>query len=123
MSATLIPVTVQVATTTTPLPSTNAAQASISVVVTDSSGAAQPAVVLVGTETPPWSFTTSVNPGTGSVTGTALDTAGAVIGTPFTAAFTVTPAATFQAPTGITVTPVTGTVAAAAAHVAAVRKA
>lgn len=124
MSTPLIPVIVAVSTVTTPLPASNAAQASISVVVTDSSGAAQNAVILTGIETPtPWAFSTSVNPGAGSVTATALDTAGATIGTPLVSAFTVTPQAVFQAPSAITVTAQTGTVATAAAHVMAARKA
>jgi hypothetical protein len=122
MSAVLLPVLVQVGTTTTPLPTTNAAQASISCVVTDSSGSAQTAVVLTGTETPPWSFSTSVNAGAGTVVCTALDTAGATIGTPFTGSFTITPAAIFQAPSSVTVTPAT-TVAAAAIHAAAAKRA
>jgi hypothetical protein len=123
MSSTLIPVVVAITTVTTPLPASNAAQASISIVVTDSTGAAQSAVLLNGNETPtPWAFTTSVNPGAGTVTATALDTAGATIGTPLTSSFTVTPQAVFQAPSAITVSAQTSSVASAAAHVAAARK-
>jgi hypothetical protein len=91
---------------TSPLPSTNQPFASYSVVVTDSSGVAQAAQVLTGVETPvAWAFNTSVNPGAGSVTATALDTAGATIGTPMTQAFSTGAAAgTFPTLTGITVT-------------------
>jgi len=91
---------------TSPLPSTNAPFASYSVVVTDSSGTPQPAQVLTGVETPvAWAFNTSVNPGAGSVTATALDTSGATIGTPTTQAYSTGAAAgTFPTLTGITVT-------------------
>lgn len=82
--------------------------AATSVVVTDSTGIAQPAVLLTGVETPtPWAFTTSVAAGTGSVTATDLDVNGAVLGTPVTQGFSeVGPAPTFLPTTGITVTPV-----------------
>ena len=102
---------------TSPLPSPNAPFASYSVVVTDSSGGAQPAVVLTGVETPTaWAFNTSVNPGAGSVTATGLDTAGAPIaGASMTQAFSTSSAAgTFPTLTGIVVTAnPAGTVASA----------
>jgi len=124
MSTPLIPVLVALTVTSTPLPAANAAQASISAVVTDSTGVAQSPVLLTGAETPtPWAFNTSVAPGAGTVVFTALDTAGATIGTPFTLPFTIAAAATFNAPTGGSVTPVTNTVTSAAAHVAAARQA
>jgi hypothetical protein len=118
---TLIPVQVTVAKVTASLPVANAPQASTSVVVTDSSGVAQAPVILTGTETPPWSFQTSINPGAGSVVATDLDTNGKTIGTPLTAAFSVTAAAVYSQSSGITVTPVTSSVAAAAAHTKAAR--
>ena len=117
----LIPVLVAIAISSLPLPSSNSAQASISVVVTDSTGVAQPAVALTGAETTPFAFQTNVAPGAGQVVATALDTNGDPIGQPLTSAFSITPQATFNAPTGITVTPVTNTVAAAAAHTAAAK--
>jgi hypothetical protein len=118
----LIPVTVAMVPVTTPLPSANAAQASISSVITDSSGVAQPAVILTGTETPePWSYETSINPGAGTVTETALDINGAAIGAPVVTNFSVTPQATYLAPAGTTVTANTSSIAKAAAHVAAAR--
>jgi hypothetical protein len=92
---------------TSPLPSANAAFASYSVVVTDSSGTAQPAVVLTGVETPTaWAFNTSVNPGAGSVTATGLDANGlAIAGASMTQAFSTSSAAgTFPTLTGIVVT-------------------
>ena len=117
-----VPVLVALAVVSQLLPSSNSAQASISVVVTDSTGVAQPAVALTGDETPtPFAFQTNVAPGAGQVVATALDTNGNPIGQPLTSAFSITPQATFNSPTGITVTPVTNTVAAAAAHTAAAK--
>ena|ERR1700729_363038 len=119
------PFLVQINVTSLPLPTTNTAQASISVVVTDTTGTAQPAVVLVGTETPPWSFTAQLTPSataTGSLVATALDSNGATIGTALSGSFSIAPAATFNSPSSFSVTPATATVVAAAAHVAAARK-
>ncbi len=85
---------------------TGAAYAGTSVVVTDSTGVAQPAVVLNGKETPPFSFQTSVAPGAGTVVATDLDVNGATLSTlsqPFTEAGTP---ATFNPAASITVTPV-----------------
>jgi hypothetical protein len=118
------PYTVQLTVTSLPLPSGNSAQASISVVVTDTTGTVQAPVLLVGTETPPWSFTAQLTPSSsaqGSLTATALDTNGATIGTVLSGSFSIPPAATFNSPSGFTVTPVTTTTSAAAAHVAAAR--
>jgi hypothetical protein len=116
MSTPLVPVIVAIQIgPSTPTP-TGAAFASTSVVVTDSTGVAQAAVLLTGVETPtPWAFSTSVASGAGTVVATALDVNGATIAGPISQAFTEagTPAAFFP-PTGITVTPVTATVAAAA---------
>jgi hypothetical protein len=122
MSTPLIPVIVTVSVSAQPLPAANAAQASIAVVITDSSGIAQNPVLLNGSETPtPWSFATSINPGSGSATATALDANGTPIGSPDVQSFSVTAQATFNAPGAISVTPVTSTTAALAAHTAAAR--
>jgi hypothetical protein len=108
MSTTLVSVIVAIAKgASVPTPN-GVAFASTSVVVTDSSGVAQPAVLLTGKETPTaWAFSTSVAPGAGSVTATDLDVNGAIFGTPVTQAFTEvgTPPAFFPT-TGIVVTPV-----------------
>jgi hypothetical protein len=106
MSTPLIPVTVAI-TQGTPITSpTGAAYAGTSVVVTDSTGVAQPAVVLTGKETPPFTFTTSVAAGAGTVVATDMDVNGATINGPISQAFTEagTPV-TFAPTTGITVTP------------------
>lgn len=116
MSSTLVPVIVAIAVgPSTPTP-TGAAFASTSVVVTDSSGTAQPAVLLTGVETPtPWAFSTSVAPGAGTVVATALDVNGAALGSPITQTFTEAGSPpNFFPPIGITVTPVSASVAAAA---------
>ena len=116
MSANLVPVIVAIAKGASIATQTGAAFASTSVVVTDSSGTPQPAVLLTGTETPtPWAFSTSVNVGAGTVVATDLDINGTTLGTPVTQAFTEagTPPA-FLPTTGITVTPVSAAVAAAA---------
>lgn len=109
MSTSLVQVIIALTKVTANLPSVNAAFAGTSVVVTDSSGAAQPAVVLTGTESPtPWSFSTSVAVGAGIVTATDLDVNGAVIGDVVTQSFTeagTPPVQTFLQTTGITVTP------------------
>jgi len=108
MASVLIPVIVALTKgAVIPTPS-GAAFASTSVVVTDSTGVAQAAVLLNGAETPtPWAFSTSVAPGIGSVTATDLDINGAVLGTPVTQGFSEAgPAPTFLPTTGITVTPV-----------------
>ena len=116
MSTPLVPVIVAIQKGASIATPTGAQFASTSVVVTDSSGVAQPAVLLTGVETPtPWAFSTSVAPGNGTVVATDLDVNGATLGTPISQAFTEagTPA-NFLPSTGISVTPVTATVAAAA---------
>ena len=125
MSAQLVAVIVQVGIATTNLPAGSAAYANTSVVVTDSSGVPQPAVLLTGAETPtPWAFQTSVNVGAGTVVATAMDANGVAIpGASVSQAFTeagTPPPATFPSPTSITVTPVA---AASALAAAAVKKA
>ena len=116
MSATLVPVIVAVAVGPAINTPTGVPFASISAVVTDSSGVAQPAVLLTGVETPtPWAFSTSVAPGAGTVVATDLDINGATLGTPITQSFTEAGSPpNFFPPTGITVTPVSASVAAAA---------
>jgi len=120
MSSNLVSVIVALTKTSANLPSTNAAFAGTSVVVTDSTGVAQAPVVLTGVESPtPWSFSTSVAVGAGAVVATDVDVNGATIGTPVTQAFTeagTPPPTTFLQTTGITVTP-----SAAAASLAALK--
>jgi hypothetical protein len=116
MSAALIPVIVALTKGVSIPTPTGAAFANTSVVVTDSSGTAQPAVLLNGSETPtPWAFSTSVNTGAGNVVATDLDVNGATLGSPITQAFTEagTPPA-FTPTSAISVTPVQPQVAAAA---------
>lgn len=118
MSSTLVQVIVALAKGASINTPTGAASIGTSVVVTDSSGTAQPAVVLTGAESPtPWAFTTSVASGSGTVVATDLDVNNAVLGSPLSQSFTEagTPP-TFQPSTGISVTPVT-----VAAQVAAAR--
>lgn len=116
MSATLVPVIVAVAVGPSIATPTGIPFANISVVVTDSTGVAQAPVLLTGNELPtPWAFSTSVAPGAGTAVATATDTSGTVIAPVITQTFTEagTPP-TFAPPVGITVTPVTAAVAAAA---------
>jgi hypothetical protein len=114
-------------TTGIPLPASNAAQASNSVVVTDSAGTVYPAVALTGAETPnAWSYAVTYASGPASAVVTPLDTAGAVIGTPATYTFTVTPAApaaTFTAPAGFGFVAAATSSATAAIHKATSLKA
>jgi hypothetical protein len=109
------------AVTSAPLPSSNAAQASNSVVVTDSAGTLYPAVVLTGAETPvAWSWAATYASGTANAVVTALDTSGATIGTPLTTTFSVVAviAATFEQPTSIGFVANTTSAAVAAVHAA-----
>jgi hypothetical protein len=111
MSANLVSVIVALTQGASIPTQTGAAYANTSVVVTDSSGAAQPAVLLNGTETPvPWAFSTSVAPGAGTVVATDLDVNGATLGTPISQPFTEVGTGpsgpTFTPTSGITVTPV-----------------
>jgi len=86
------------------LPASNATQASISVVVTDSANTVYPAVVLTGAEQPTaWGGTATYAAGAATAVATALDINGATIGTPASYPFTVTPsgvATTYTAPAG-----------------------
>jgi hypothetical protein len=116
MSTPLVSVIVAVTKGASIASPTGAAFASTSVVVTDSTGVAQAAVLLTGIETPtPWAFSTSVAPGAGTVVATDLDINGATLGTPISQTFTEagTPAS-FLPSTAVSVTPVTAAVALAA---------
>lgn len=108
---------------TTPLPSNNAPQASVSVVVTDSAGTTYPAVLLTGAETPTsWAYAATFASGAATAVATALDMAGNPIGTPVTLSFTVTPAVvpqTFSAPAGFGFVAAATSPATAAIHKAA----
>jgi hypothetical protein len=120
--STLAPVLVSgvgtLSVTSAPLPSSNSAQASNSVVVTDSAGTVYPAVVLTGAETTPWSWAATYASGTANAVVTALDTTGATIGTPLTTTFSVVAviAATFEQPTSIAFSANTASAAIAAIH-------
>lgn len=106
MSTQLVKVLIQVAVgAAQPTPS-GQASAGISAVVTDPNGA-QPAVVLTGNETPPWSFTASVAPGDSKVSITAIDVGGNVLASlpDFPFSEVGTPVNTFLPPTGVTVVP------------------
>lgn len=109
------------AVTTTPLPATNAAQKSVSIVVTDSAGTVYPPVVLTGAESTPWSWAATYADGAATAVATALDVNGATIGTPanlsFTVPVTVAPA-TFEAPSAITSVLASTSAATAAVHAA-----
>jgi len=125
MSASLIPVIVAIAKGASISTQSGAAFASTSVVVTDSSGTAQPAVLLTGVETPTaWAFSTSVNVGAGTVVATDLDVNGVTLGTPISQSFTEAGSPpSFLPTTGITVTPVTASVAGAASVKSNLRRA
>jgi hypothetical protein len=123
MSAALIQGLVQVLKGASAPTSTGAASAGTSVVVTDSTGVAQPPVVLTGNETPPWSFTTSAAPGGGNIAMSDLDTNGALVGPLVNSAFT---AAAGTGPSGNNFLPSTGatfTPTSAAASANSLRKA
>ena len=87
MSAILAQVLIAITPVKTPLPAGTTAGV-LSVVVTDSTGAAQPAVALTGSESPPFSFTTSLPISADGVTvaasivQTALDANGTPIASP-----------------------------------------
>jgi len=122
MSATLIPVIVAIAKGASINTQTGAAFASTSVVVTDSSGTLQPAVLLTGVETPTaWAFSTSVNVGAGTVVATDLDVNGVTLGTVSQTFTEAGSPPTFLPTSGITVTPVSASIAEAAAKAAAKR--
>ena len=121
-SPVLVPGILAFAATTQALPSGSAAQASNSVIVTDSAGTVYPAVVLTGAETPtPWAYAATFASGAASAVVTALDVNGATINSG-TVSFTVTAAvapATFSVLTGATFTAAATSSATAAIHQAA----
>jgi hypothetical protein len=116
MSTNLVQVTVALTQGAAIASPTGAAYTNTSVVVTDSTGVAQAAVVLNGKETPPFTFTTSVAPGAGTVVANDMDVNGAVLNTvsqPFTEVGTPV---IFTPTSGITVTPTAAAAAAASAR-------
>jgi hypothetical protein len=118
MSAALIAGVVQLTKGASAPTATGAASAGTSVVVTDSTGVPQAAVVLTGNETPPWSFTTSVAPGAGTIVSSDLDVNGALADPANSSAFDAqagggTPQM-FLPTTGATFTPSTAATPAAA---------
>ena len=116
MSTQLVQVTVVLSQGAAIASPTGAAYLNTSVVVTDSTGTAQPAVLLNGSETPAWTFNTSVAVGAGTVVANDMDVNGAVINTvtqPFTEVGTPV---TFAPTSTITVTPTAAAQAAAAAR-------
>lgn len=115
----LVSGTFTLAVTPTPLPSGNAPQQGVTLVVTDSAGTTYPSVSLTGAESPlPWSFSATYASGAATAIATAVDTSGNPIGAPATLGFTVTAVVpqTFSAPTGLTFTAATASAAAAAVH-------
>jgi hypothetical protein len=131
MSATLVSVIIQAAVTQTALPAGISA-GNVSAVVTDSTGAAQPAVTLTGSESPPFSLTTSLPVSadgitvSASVVYTSLDSTGTAIvatGNPSASiALTLTEPA-FPLATGATMTLTPAAAAANPAIAAAAKKA
>jgi hypothetical protein len=116
MSTQLVQVTVALTEGAAIASPTGAAYLNTSVVVTDSTGVPQAAVLLNGTEVPAFTFTTSVAPGAGNVVANDMDVNGAVINTvsqPFTEVGTPV---TFTPTSGITVTPTAAAAARAAAR-------
>jgi hypothetical protein len=116
----LVPGIATLLVTPAPLPSSNAPQASNSVVVTDAAGTVYPAVTLTGAESPtPWSYAATFASGQASAVVTPMDTSGNPIGSPVTLSFTVSAAAppqTFESPTGIGFVPAATNSATAALH-------
>lgn len=106
MSTNLVKVTVALTQGAPILSPTGAAYANTSVVVTDSTGVAQPPVLLNGKETPPFTFQTSVAVGNGTVVATDLDVNGATLGTVSQTFTEVGTPVTFAPTSAITVTPV-----------------
>ncbi len=115
MSTSLIQVTIALTFLDSENTPSGVAYANTSVVVTDSTGVAQPAVLLTPANP---SFTASVAVGAGTVVATDLDTAGTVLST-ISQSFTEVGSPPAYTPVGtITVTPVGAPVATSAlAHV------
>jgi hypothetical protein len=127
MAANLAQVLIAISPVKTPIPAGLSAGA-VSVVVTDSSGAAQAAVSLTGSETPPFSFTTSLPISadgvtvSASVAQTSLDSTGTAIpGATRTDTLSLTEP-TFNAPGAVTMTLTPAAVAANPTLAAAVKK-
>ena len=119
MSTPLVQVTIVLTQGASVATSTGAAYAGTQVVVTDSTGVAQPTVTLTGKETPAWTIVTSVAVGAGTVVATDVDVNGATLNV-VTQTFTEAGSPPVFTPTaGITVTP---TVAAASALARAAKK-
>lgn len=115
MSTQLVQVTIVLTQNASVPTSTGAAYAGTQVVVTDSTGVAQPTVTLNGSETPAWTLVTSVAVGAGSVVATDVDVNGASLNV-VTQTFTEAGSPPSFTPTaGITVTPTTAAQAALAA--------
>jgi hypothetical protein len=120
MSTVLVPGVATLSVTTQPLPSTNAAQASNSVVVTDAASSVYAPVVLTGAESTPWAWAATYAAGPATAVVTPLDVNGATIGTPLSTTFTVVAAipATFEAPSSIAFVAASTSAAVAAVHAA-----
>lgn len=72
-----------------PLPAANAAQANISVIVTDAAGTVYPAQTLTGAESPPWSYPAAYAVGAAAYVATAVDVNSAPIGSSLSGTFDV----------------------------------
>jgi hypothetical protein len=131
MSATLAQVLITIGVAQTVLPAGITA-GSMSAVVTDSTGAAQPAVTLTGSETPPYSFTASLPISSDGVTvaasvvATALDSNGNAISVPGNPSAPISLTLTepsFNAPNGTATMALTPAAAAANPAIVAALKA
>jgi hypothetical protein len=130
MSASLVQVLITITPVKAPLPQGITAGV-LSVVVTDSTGAAQPAVALTGSESPPFSFTTSLPLSADGVTvaasivETALDSTGTPVvfaGNPSASIQLTLTEPTFNAPGTATMTLTPAAIAANPTVAASVRK-
>jgi hypothetical protein len=130
MSASLAQVLFTIVPVKTALPAGIAAGA-LSVVVTDSTGAAQAAVSLTGSESPPFTFTTSLPISadgvtvSASVVQTALDSTGTAIvapGNPSAATTVTLTEPTFNAPGSVAMTLTPAAAASNPALAAAVKR-
>jgi hypothetical protein len=131
MAATLAQVLITITPVKAPLPAGITAGV-LSVVVTDSTGAAQPAVALTGSESPPFSFTTSLPISADGVTvsasivETALDSTGTPVvypGNPSASIPLTLTEPAFNAPGTATMTLTPAAVAANPGVAAAIKKA
>jgi hypothetical protein len=125
MSTSLIQGVATLAVASQPLPAGAAAQASISLVVTDAAGTTYPPVVLTGSESPPWSWAATYAAGTASAAETDLDGTGKTIATAGPWSFSVAAGAaggTFIQGTGVSFVAASSSAAAAAAHAALAKK-